>query len=745
MLRAHADGLIVVHPIRPAPPGQFYAFAPLEITYHHVNVKINGQIATTSVDQEFYNPNPQRLEGTYLFPVPKGAQIDKFSMEIGGRQVEAELLPADKARSLYEDIVRKLRDPALLEYAGRDVFKVRVFPIEPNSPKRIQLSYSQVLPSESGLVSYVYPLNTEKFSAKPIKRVSVKVELDSPQAIKTIYSPSHAVEIKRDGPHRATASYETADALPDTDFALYFAPENDEVGLNLLTCKPAGEDGYFLLLASPGVDTKTAKAAPKDVAFVLDTSGSMAGKKITQAKKALQFCVENLNESDRFEVIRFSTDVEPLFGQLAEASPRNRQRAESFVQDLKAIGGTAIDEALRQVLASRPAKEDRPFMIVFLTDGEPTVGETDEDTIVAHVKSAGGGRTRVFCFGIGADVNTHLLDKIAEQTRAAAQYVLPEEDLEIKVSSFFSKITEPVLANPVLRVAGGPRVSKMYPEPLPDLFKGGQLIVVGRYTGQGAAGLEIEGTIAGQSKKFAQDVKFSAEAAETDFIPRLWATRRVGYLLDEIRLHGENAELRDEITQLARRYGIVTPYTAYLIIEDETRRNVPLTLQSMPQLNNDKQALDVTVQNWGAFKDRRGGEQALADSRYGSALRFAASPAVANATGAMEANRALGLSAAHALPAASPGSAKAADSRERVAQYTQQNKFIAGRNFFQNDRQQWIDPAVQSLSNARRVRLQFNSAEYFALAAKESRALPWLALGRNVQFVLDGTVYDIYE
>jgi Ca-activated chloride channel homolog len=205
-----------------APPRQPYAFAPLEITYHHVNVKIDGQIATTTVDQEFYNPNPQRLEGTYLFPVPKGAQIDKFSMEIGGRQVEAELLAADKARSIYEDIVRKLRDPALLEYAGRDVFKVRVFPIEPNSPKRIKLSYSQVLQADSGLISYVYPLNTEKFSAKPIKSVSVKVELDSPKPLKTIYSPSHAVEIKRDGPRRATASYEAGDVRPDTDFALYF-------------------------------------------------------------------------------------------------------------------------------------------------------------------------------------------------------------------------------------------------------------------------------------------------------------------------------------------------------------------------------------------------------------------------------------------------------------------------------------------------------------------------------------------
>jgi Ca-activated chloride channel family protein len=771
-LRAGADGFIVVSPGQGAVPGPGYGFAPLEITYHHVNVKIRGQIASTTVDEEFYNPNGQRLEGTYLFPVPKGAQIDKFSMEIGGRQIEAELLAAGKARAIYEDIVRKMRDPALLEYEGRDVFKVRVYPIEPNSAKHIQLSYSQALPMDAGLVSYVYPLNTEKFSAKPIKSVSVKVDLDSLKPIKTIYSPSHAVEIKRDGLNRATASYEESGARPDTDFTLYFAPETDEVGINLLTCKPAGEDGYFLLLASPGADIKSGALAPKDVAFVLDTSGSMAGRKLEQAKKALQFCVENLNDSDRFEVVRFSTDVEPLFGQLVDATKANRQHAENFVRDLKATGGTAIDAALRQVLASRPATHashpylsmtgkpidlggpSRPYMVVFLTDGEPTVGETGEDAIAAAAQTEAGGQARVFCFGIGTDVNTHLLDKIAEDTRAAAQYVLPEEDLEVKVSSFFSKITEPVLANPVLRVTGGARISKMYPDPLPDMFKGGQMIIVGRYSGEGNAAVVFDGAINGQPKMFTQDVKFSADSTEQEFIPRLWATRRVGYLLDEIRLHGENPELRDEATQLARRYGIVTPYTAYLIMEDETHRNVPLSMRSMPRLEADKDARKVAAQNWDAFQNRRGGEQALADSRYGMVLRTASAPAAANAAAAVEASRALGFAGGfgggggggqggYVMPVQT--AAPSSDSRERVVQYTQQTKFVNGRNFFENNENQWVDSGVQSMPNARRVRVRFNSAEYFSLAAKQPAARPWLAMGRSVQFVLDGAVYEIYE
>jgi Ca-activated chloride channel family protein len=754
-----ADGFIIIdetHWQRPPHPGPvpYRVYAPLEVTYHHVNVKIDGQIATTSVDQEFYNPNQQRLEGTYLFPIPKGGQIDKFTMEIAGQQVQAELLSADKARAIYEDIVRKLKDPALLEYAGRDVFKVRVFPIEPNSRKRISLSYTQVLASDAGLISYSYPLNTEKFSAKPIKNVSIKVDLQSKGSLKTIYSPSHAVEIKRDGAKRATVGFEAADVQPDTDFTLYFAPEPEEVGLNLLTYKTSGEDGYFLLLASPGMDAKDRQVVSKDVVFVLDTSGSMSGKKITQAKKALEFCVENLNDDDRFELVRFSTEVEPLFDQLVAASPANRAKAGDFIKDLRANGATAIDDALRKALSLRPADSARPFVIIFLTDGMPTIGVTDEDQILGNVKRNDTGRTRIFCFGIGNDVNTHLLDKLTEQSRGSSQYVLPEEDIEVKVSSFIAKIKEPVLANPTLKFTGDIRATKLYPASLPDLFKGEQLVLAGRYSGHGSSAVIVEGMVNGATRKFTYEVKFPDESPDHEFIPRLWATRRVGNLLDEIRLHGENAELRDEVTQLARKYGIVTPYTAYLIVEDEARRGVAVNMRSFQNMDKDVAVRQEAAQSWSSLNMAVTGSGAIAGAQLNDSMRNAVAMPPAGGgfggggggggRGGMNApdlsRQSLGLPNLASEAAKTPS----AQAREQLVQYSQQSQFVNGRNFFQNG-SQWMDGEVQNNQAAKHTRIQFNSAEYFAFAAKNKQALPWLALGQNVEFVMDGVVYEIYE
>ncbi len=772
LLPALADGFIIIHdplpvppiypPIRPPmpPPHRTYVFAPLEVSYHHVNVRIKEQVAVTSVDQEFYNSNPRQLEGTYIFPVPKGAQIDKFSMEIGGKEVEAELLAADKARKIYEDIVRSLKDPALLEYAGQDVFKVRIFPIEPNSRKRIKLSYTQVLKADGGLVNYLYPLNTEKFSAKPIKTVSLKIDLETRQALKSIYSPSHTVEIRRLDETRATIGFESREVKPDTDFQLLFSTAGSPVGLNLMTYKPSGaEDGFFLLLATPGTEAK-GPVARKDVALVLDTSGSMAGNKLEQAKKALLFCIENLNAGDRFEIVRFSTEAEPLFDRLVEANAENRKKASSFVKDLRPIGSTAIDEALAKAVALRPAASDRPYLIIFLTDGRPTIGLTDEDQIVSRVGgwSETGGNTRIFCFGLGSDVNTHLLDKITEKTHAVSQYVLPEEDLEVKLSTFYSKISDPVLTQTKLQFPPDIRVNRLHPSSLPDLFKGDQLILAGRYHEAGAGKLVLEGRLNQEIKRIETAAHFPEQATGYDFIPRLWATRRIGYLLDEIRLRGENKELKDEITELARQYGVVTPYTSYLIVEDETRRKVPVMERTFVQ--GAGRAGGGSAQDWSLMQRDKSGADATAMARYGLALKSAEAPAAAMDSANRELNRAPRVAASAPMPSRygmSPGgpqpsipvpvastSASASPAPGNGSSSSAATRYIGGRTFYQKDNQ-WVDALAQKLPDAKRIRIRFDSPEYYDLILREKETLSWLALGRNLVLVVSGKVYEIHE
>jgi len=760
---ARADGLIVITDPPVAVRGHF-AFAPLEVTYHRVSVSIDQTVAVTSVDQEFYNPNNQRLEGTYLFPVPDGATIDKFAMDIDGKMMDAELLPADKARSIYEDIVRKQKDPALLEYTGRAAFKVRIFPIEPNSRKHVKLQYTQLIKTDSGLSEYSYPLNTEKFSSKPLADVSVKVELKTARPIKNVYCPSHNVDLRRDGNQHIVAGYEDHNVRPDTDFKLIWSQDKDPVGISLLSWQTGSDDGYFLMMASPGTDVDAKAVQPKDICFVIDTSGSMAGKKLEQAKKALLFCLANLNSNDRFEVIRFSTESESLFGSLVPADSANVDKARAFVNAMKPIGGTAIKDALDvatalPLKATSPADETkpvtRPYTIIFLTDGQPTIGETREDAIVdASTKKMPVAGTRIFCFGIGSDVNTHLLDRIANDSHAISQYVLPEEDIEVKVSNFYTKIKEPVLSKLAVAFSGDVTVCQQYPHDLPDLFKGDTVTIFGRYHGSGAAAVKLTGRLNGEEKSFVSDVSFVKENVQYGFIPRLWATRRVGWLLDEIRMHGESKELKDEIARLAREHGIVTPYTSYLIIEDEQRRNVPLAMQTMREMKDDS----VTRDRAGAVYDSARADSAKLEKAGDLAVENAqAAGQLKSAENAQQATRGYSLSKAApaesiggvaggsfrgGYSAADPAASKPVTGYKVAQNYAQQARVVKGRAFYQNGTV-WTDANAQTAKNLKQQTIKFNSDDYFALLTKHPEAAQWLSLGDQLDVVLDDTLYSI--
>jgi len=753
-----ADGFIIVHsgPVI----ARHFAFAPLEVTYHHVAIDIDDPIANTSVDEEFYNPNPQQLECEYVFPLPAGAHIDKFKMDIDGKMVDAELLSADKAKELFEKVLRESRDPALLEYVGRDAFRVKIFPIPANGKKRIELSYTELVKNDSGTSEYVYPLNTEKFSARPLKDVSIRISLTGKEPLKAIYSPSHNVEIKRQGDKHAIIGYEEHNVRPDIDFKLIYSHEAKEVGLNLLTYRAAGDDGYFLLLGSVGAEINLAEVQPKDIVFILDTSGSMSGPKIDQAKKALIFCLGNLNDTDRFEVLRFSTEVEPLFNDLVFANKNNLSQATTFVDKLKAMGATAIDDVLQKALAlrdKRPAADVcRPYVVIFLTDGQPTIGETREDAIVDKVAKTGKGITRIFSFGIGDDVNTHLLDRLSAETRAVSQYVGSREDMEIKVSNFFTKIKEPVLSDVQVAISGPDiKTSEIYPSALPDLFKGQSLVVFGRYSGHGPGIVKLTGVLNGQKKEFGSAVNFTAEDASRGYIPQLWATRRVGWLLDEIRMHGENKELRDEVTRLARQFGIVTPYTSYLIMEDEKSRHVPVAAQNLREFSADAPVASAardaykSLDNEARSEASRSGGQAVAN-----AVNFGDYRNVENLSQKQEQGQqnagggwAMGKAATHA-PALydntgnPPPAAQPSFGYRQAQNYAQQARVVQGRAFYQNANI-WTDSTIQANADAVRKQIQFNSDDYFSLLKKHPDAVQWLALGSDVDVMLDGVVYEI--
>jgi len=560
-----ADGIIIPEPIP-----DIEHIPPLAIKYHHVDVTIDNQYARTEIDQVFLNDFYRDLEGTYIFPLPEEASISKFSMYVDDEELVGEILEKDKAREIYESIVRRLEDPALLEYVGRNMFKARVYPIpakKNNIPgeKRIKLSYEEIVKCDSGICRYVYPLEPERFSSKPLESVVITVKLKSNQPIKTIYSPTHEISIKRKDDYSAEISYEEENLLPEKDFELYYTISEGDFGINLLTHRGREEDGFFMLMVAPKQDIEE-KIMAKDIVFVIDTSGSMSGKKIEQAKNALEFCIKNLNEDDRFNIITFESNIEKFSDELVSADPDEISNALDFVDKIESGGGTNINEALLEAL-KMTNEDERPNIIIFLTDGKPTVGVRDIEEILENVKNANTENTRIFVFGVGYDVNTHLLDRISGQNKGVSEYVKPEEDIEIKISNFYTKIKNPVLSDLELEFENIP-VKDMYPKELPDLFKGSQLIIFGRYSGSGDSLITLKGRIGDKEKTFTYEATFPRQNLRNEFIPRLWATRKIGYLLDEIRLHGEEKELIDEIIELSLKYGIMTPYTSFLVEVD---------------------------------------------------------------------------------------------------------------------------------------------------------------------------------
>ncbi|HEU4558193.1 MAG TPA: VIT and VWA domain-containing protein [Longimicrobium sp.] len=701
--------------------------AGLPVESVDIRTTIEGQVATTHVTQVFRNETGVVLEGTYFFPIPRGASVSEFAIWDGDRRLAGEVRPREEARRIYDGIVRSQRDPGLLEYAGEELFQASIFPINPRSTKKLELTYTQVLRAEGGTVGYRYPLGVGR-NASPVERLAGVVEIRGREPMRTVYSPSHAVDVRRsDGERRVRVTFESARGAERSDFQLFYAPSATEVGMSLFTYREPGKEGYYLLLISPPNEATHREYAAKDVVFVLDVSGSMQDEgKIDKARRALQYGIRGLGPNDRFNVIAFSGDTRLFESGLIRADEAGRRRGADWVGALRPSGGTNINDALVEAMGQFPRETARPRMLVFLTDGLPTVGDTAVNKILDNTRQARREGVRLFTFGVGYDVNTRLLDRVAAENGGTADYVEPREDLEQRVSLFFEKVNHPVLSNVRLDL-GAVRTDLTYPRQLPDLFRGTQLAVVGRYRNAQDlrdVAVRLSGTASPVQTFTFPGQRFPLRAETHDWLPRLWATRRVGWLMEQIRSNGESKELREEIVELGTRYGIVTPYTSFLALEPGARERQSLGLQSVVTSAGrvSRQPADRRAGNAGAPPPPPPppsaplpppppvmvtGQEAVTQSRASRTMQDAVT-----------------------VGAATTGAASASVQR------------VGDKTFYLREGV-WTDAEIRADTRLPETAVTFGSEEYYALLARVPALARYFALGQQVAVVVEGRLYRV--
>lgn len=726
-LSSNAQGVIVpivcdIRPCRPMPPRPLPQPLPnaLPIKSIKLDTKINGQVATTHVEQVFRNDTRFTLEGTYFFPIPESASITEFAIWENGKKLVGEVRSREEARRIYDEIVRRQRDPGLLEYAGKNLFQASIFPIPPNSDKKLELTYTEVLKAESGTVAYRYPLGTGRNvwgrstnlvsdmesgggPKQEFGTISGSVEIVGKEALRNIYSPSHSIDVTRKGETGANVSFETSGG--NADFQLFYGLSKDEFGMSLVTYREAGKDGYFLLMLSPKDNLSERELANKDILFVLDTSGSMADEgKMEKARKALLFGIRTLREGDRFNVINFAGEEHLMETGLIAADAAGKKRGEQFVGKLQPTGGTNINDSL---IASMKQfdKSDRPKMMVFMTDGLPTVGETNIDRIIKNAQTNKVEGLRLFTFGVGYDVNTRLLDKLAAENSGDADYIEPKEDIEIKVSNFFSKVNSPVLTDLEFDF-GGVETDLMYPKKLKDIFKGSQVTIIGRYKNDSDLRditLRLRGKSGREMRTFNYpNLDFPKRKEGNEFLPRLWATRRVGWLVEQIRTNGENKELKDEVVDLGTRYGIVTPYTSYLATDGSERREMQTgnLMRSAPAAKSIARDAPSGADAISLSKmTRTQQEQTTLDGDFGRGKQKSRSVTVQN----------------------------------------------IGLKTFYLENGVWIDSEFKESDKIAETRIEFGSEAYFDLVSKETGLGQFLAIGDQLLVVWKSKVYRIVK
>lgn len=713
-----AQGRLII----PEPPERL-TFTQVDLKKVDARVDIKGHIGNVALEQTFYNPSSVRLEGEYVFALPDEAQVHDFYLYIDGQKTRGQVLDAKEARQTYLNIVRKLKDPALLEYYGNSLFKARIFPIEPRSDRKIELKYAQMLHYNGQNYRFILPI--KQSGQGSIDEFHMIINLSVEADISNIYSPSHDINITRQSQREARISFEANQLEGNKDFILYYSLGEQDINGSLLTFRPRTDrDGYFIFMASPRFEVRQQNYIAKEVIFVIDNSGSMQGEKIEQAKNALRFCVNTLKERDRFEIISFNSTIESFQGELRQAGTDEIENARYFIDNLTASGGTNINEALLRALKMKTGQDQRPASVVFLTDGLPTEGVSDIKDIIRNVNEVNTQKVRIFNFGVGYDVNTFLLDKLAEDTHGSSNYVKPSENIEQEVSTFFAKISSPVLTGVEVDFAGA-RVYDYFPNNVPDIFQGQRITLIGRYRTPGEVTVRLKGLQSGQKKEYTYRLNFDRREMDTDFIAKLWANRKVTHLLAQIRFQGKNEELVESIKALGKEYGIVTPYTSYLVTEQERE------LAAIDDLiaGGEVQATAVRMKSAQQARDEKSGldEESIGSSTYYQALS-APPPEAADKShgrGAVLSSRVM----------------KKMASTEKDVNMILTIQNVGGKSFHLQ-KGVWVEQGLNEQQPADRV-IKFLSDEYFRLMTEQPELKRVLAVGEQVLFQWKGETIQI--
>ena len=546
--------------IEPSPPRDVGRPTPWNVARVATTIRatVDGRVARIEVEEQFRNNGGGMAEGTYHYPLAGEAVFQSLSLWMGEIEMRGELMDAAKARGIYEEIVRRRRDPALVTLAGHQLLRAQVFPIQPGETRKVVLRFTQILDKEGDALRWRYALGPEeRGSARP----DIRVTLSDPSRFGRPFSPTHMVQVSG-ADDRTVAVTDAARG----DVELFLPLRSTAAGLTVVTHAPGGENGYFLLYVTPP-DMTDAQRMGRNLTVVVDVSGSMSGPKIEQAKAAVLQMLGTLSERDQFRLISFSSGVRSFRSGFVAADAAALESARNWASALVAEGGTNIEGALREALRrDRGRSNDGNLdVLVFLTDGVPSVGMTQPEQLAALASQDASG-TRVFTVGIGSDVNTYLLERMAQDGRGSADFVPPNGSVEQTVGGLARKLRAPALVD--LRVVSSPaRIVSLEPVRMPDLFAGQELVVLGRYEGSGTGPLVIEGQRDGRTVRIATPVTFEAHENDHEYVSTLWAARRIGALTRTMRLEGVTPARIEEIKALALRHGIVTEYTAYLVQE----------------------------------------------------------------------------------------------------------------------------------------------------------------------------------